>query len=101
MGVGAGVLVVGLAIASCWFIRRKRRQPGLRSKKIFEIGESSIPAVEAADNSSGVMQGEKGGQNNVVFELDGGVKGVELPVSNEAGEVHGESAVKRWPGMFR
>jgi hypothetical protein len=101
VGVGVGILVFLLAIVGCWHIRRKRQRPGLRSKNVFEIGESSTPAIEVADSSSGAGVGGKGRGSNRVFELDGRAMGVELPARHEVEEVHGESAEgKKWPGMF-
>ncbi|KAL1591567.1 hypothetical protein SLS60_011817 [Paraconiothyrium brasiliense] len=104
VGVGVGIVVFLLSIAGCWHIRRKRQRPGLRSKNLFEIGESSTPAMEVADNennNSGARLGEKGRGSNI-YELDGGARGAELPAGNEAEEVHGESAdSKKWPSMFR
>ncbi|OAF98689.1 uncharacterized protein CC84DRAFT_420401 [Paraphaeosphaeria sporulosa] len=100
VGVGVGVLAFLLAVAGCWHIRRKRQRPGLRSRNVLEIGESSTPAIEVADSNFGVV--EKGTGNNRVFELDGHAMEVELPVGHEAEEVHGESAEgKKWPDMFR
>jgi len=102
VGVGVGVLVLGLLVASCWYIRRKRQQPGLRSRNMIEIGESSTPAVEVAESNSGAGLGGNGRAGNMVFELDGGTRGVELPVGDEAKEMHGESAEnKKWPGTFK
>ncbi|KAJ4344402.1 uncharacterized protein N0V89_012144 [Didymosphaeria variabile] len=103
VGVGVGVVVFLLCIAACWHIRRKRQRPGLRSRNLFEIGESSTPAMEVADdnNNSGARLGEKGRGSNI-YELDGGAGGAELPAGNEAKEVHGESAdSKKWPDMPR
>lgn len=100
VGVGVGVLVFLLVVAGCWHVRRKRQRPGLRSRNIFEIGESSTPATEVADSNGGAGAREKGSDR--VFELDSHAMGVELPVRHEAEEVHGESAEgKKWPDMFR
>jgi hypothetical protein len=102
VGVGVGVLVFLLAAAGCWHLRRKRQRPGLRSRNLFEIGDSATPAIEVADSTSGAGVGGKGRESERVFELDGRAMGVELPVGHEAKEMHGESAEdKKWPGMFR
>ncbi|KAL5401355.1 hypothetical protein PMIN03_011584 [Paraphaeosphaeria minitans] len=100
VGAGAGVLVVLAALAGCWHIRRRRQRRSLRSRSVFEIGESKTPAVEVADGNGGA--GEKGRDGKRVFELDGHAMGVELPSRHEVEEMHGESAGnKKCPDEFK
>lgn len=111
VGVSVGVLIFLLAVAGCWYIRRKQRGPSLRSRSIFEIGESEVPPVEVGDGASAVGSEKRrrpfGRGSGMVFELDG-ARGVELPGGNEAKEVSADNnredndaGDRKWPSMFR
>lgn len=104
VGVGVGVLLFLLALAGCWYIRRKRRGPGLRSRDIFEIEDRVAPAEAPNNNRGAEVAGEKPWkESGIVYEMDGGSREAELPAGHDARELQGESGGtdKKWPNMFK
>ncbi|KAF1965735.1 hypothetical protein BU23DRAFT_16652 [Bimuria novae-zelandiae CBS 107.79] len=105
VGVGVAVLLFLFVLAGCWYMRRKRRGPSLRSRNIFEIGDSAMPAVGAEKRRT--PRNPWGRGSGMVYEMDGGPREVELEGGLELKEMHGDSVRegagvdKKWPGMFK
>lgn len=113
VGVTVGVLLFLGALAAIWYLRRRRRRgAGARSKDIHEMGGSDTPVAEAGD--AGV--GEKDAatpwspigrrESGMVYEMDGGEKGVELEAGRGVKELDGVGVGKgneeeKWPGVFK